>query len=109
MEQTNNNCGENLMSTLTIDFSEIVDNESNSENESDDDEECNEDDDEIVLCRCCRCDKWKFIDDIVCIEIQPDKIWKCCDCIAMEVQIEKELLLESLCNKSIFISYLLKK
>jgi len=57
--------------------------------EEDSDEECNEDDEEIVLCRCCICNKWKFIDDIVCIEIQPDKIWKCCDCIAVEVQNEK--------------------
>lgn len=68
--------------------------------EEDSDEECNEDDEEIVLCKCCICDKWKFIDDIVCIQIQPDKIWKCCDCIAVEVQMKRVNIFQRLVNKN---------
>jgi hypothetical protein len=59
--------------------------------EEDSDEECNEDDEEIItIYRCFICNEMKFIDDIVCIEIQPDKIWECCDCIAMEIQMERD-------------------
>ena len=89
MEQINNDCGEigslNFLFGLPTNKFCIIDSDEDS------DEECNEDDEEIItICRCCKCNKLKFIEDIVCIEIQPDKIWKCCDCIAIEVQIETE-------------------
>jgi hypothetical protein len=85
MEKTNNNYG--AIGSLNL----LVSTPNNKFNVIDSDEECNEDDEEIItICRCCKCNKLKFIENIVCIEIQPDKIWKCCDCIAIEVQIETE-------------------
>jgi hypothetical protein len=69
---------------------EIIDEWEKTETEEKDSDEEDSDEEEIVLYKCCICNKCKIIDDIVCIVIQPNKIWKCCDCIAVEVQNEKK-------------------
>lgn len=34
--------------------------------------------------KCVICSQMKRLDDIICIELEPKRVWKCCDCIAKQ-------------------------